>query len=69
MAVETPAHVHARIAEEASRETGVDVSASDVWEILHAKTLGWDDSILHTVRSLAHEYEIGESPEGGFADF
>lgn len=51
-------HIYTRIAGRASRDLGVELSAQDVWEILEAQTLGWQDGVVNYVRHEADEYGI-----------
>jgi len=51
-------HIYTRIADRASRDLGVDLSGKDVWEILEAQTLGWQDGVVNYVRHEADEYGI-----------
>lgn len=52
------AHVHRRIAEYVSNLLSVDLSAEDVYEILNAQTLGWQDGVVAAVQTEADEYGI-----------
>jgi hypothetical protein len=50
--------VYTQIAGRASRDLGVELSATDVAEILEAQTLGWQDGVVNYVRHEADEYGI-----------
>lgn len=56
---EPGAHVHARIAEQVSRELGMDVSAADVYDILDPEKVTFANGFVKAaVEREAREYGI-----------
>jgi hypothetical protein len=54
---EYPSHVYHRIAENVRNCLKIEVSATDVEEILVARTIGWPDGLVEAVQREAESYK------------